>query len=100
GQGAGAPTQDAGRRTQDAGRRTQDAERSATRPVPRQAVGVADAGAAEEVQGRAEGQVDPAGAQAIDQGEVVQVAAAAGVDAGQGGPLAEALHQRLVDAAA
>lgn len=51
--------------------------------IPRHAVGVADLAAAEEVEGAADGEIDPAPAEAVDRGQILDGARAAGVGHGQ-----------------
>src|SRR5271154_3817049 len=68
--------------------------------VPGHAVLVAHPAAAEDVERAAEGEVEAPAAQAVDQQQVVDVLAAAGIGAGQRRPAPERLHQLLIDAAA
>lgn len=68
--------------------------------VEGEAVLVADAGAAEEVEGGADGEVDAALAEAVDVFEVLEGAGAAGVGDGDGGGLGEELDEVMVDAKA
>jgi len=64
------------------------------------AVGVADAGTAEEVEGAADGEVDAALADPFDGFEVLERAGPTGVGGGEWGPDGEFLDEGLVDAVA
>ena len=65
-----------------------------------EAVLVTDAGAAEEIEGGADGEVDAALAEAVDVFEVLERAGAAGVGDGDGGGFGEQLDEVGVDAEA
>lgn len=66
--------------------------------VPSHAVVKLDAVAAKAVEGAANGQVDPAAADLLDEVQVLEVAAAAGVGDGYAAPLGQPPDELLVNA--
>jgi len=67
-------------------------------PIPRHAIFISNQGAAEDIEGASEGEVDAIVAVVRDGLQVLQRPATTGVGAGDGGALAEQADQGFLDA--